>query len=268
MEPEEIVEKTNLSAPHTVHCLADGHVMISMLGDGEGNGPGGFLLLDQDFNVAGRWENGMDGMDYNYDFWYQPRHNVMVSSEWAAPNTYYGGFNPTEVAEGKYGRKLHFWDWQRREISESIDLGEDGLIPLEVRFHHDPESTHGYVGAALSSNLIHWHKAPDNGGWNVEKVVDVPAEDVEGWPMPIPGLITDLLISLDDRYLYFSNLAARRPPPVRHLRPREPPAHRPGLVRRPARQGRKNERPQAGGRPADAPAIPRRQASVRDKLAV
>ena len=92
IEPEEVVEKTNLTAPHTVHCLADGHVMISMLGDGEGNAPGGFLLLDEDFNVAGRWENGMYGMKFNYDFWYQPRHNVMVSSEWAAPNTYNAGF--------------------------------------------------------------------------------------------------------------------------------------------------------------------------------
>lgn len=49
IEPEEIVEKTNLSAPHTVHCLPD-RIMISMVG--EGNGPGGFLLLDEDFNVA------------------------------------------------------------------------------------------------------------------------------------------------------------------------------------------------------------------------
>ena len=40
IEPEEIVEKTNLSAPHTVHCLPDGQIMISMLGDAEGNGPG------------------------------------------------------------------------------------------------------------------------------------------------------------------------------------------------------------------------------------
>src|SRR6476469_6744998 len=56
IEPEEIKEKTNLAAPHTVHCLADGNIMISMLGDSEGNGPGGFLLLDSDFNIAGRWE--------------------------------------------------------------------------------------------------------------------------------------------------------------------------------------------------------------------
>ena len=203
IEPEEIAQKTNLTAPHTVHCLADGYVMISMLGDADGEAPGGFLLLDENFDVAGRWERGMDGMKFNYDFWYQPRHNVMVSSEWAAPNTYQPGFDPKDVAEGKYGRQLHFWDWEKRKIAQSVDLGEEGMIPLEVRFHHDPASTHGFVGAALSSNMFHWSKT--NGSWNAEKVIDVASEDVEGWPMPIPGLITDLLVSMDDRFLYFSN---------------------------------------------------------------
>lgn len=47
IEPTEIKAKTALSAPHTVHCLADGHAMLSMLGDAEGNAPGGFLLLDE-----------------------------------------------------------------------------------------------------------------------------------------------------------------------------------------------------------------------------
>jgi methanethiol oxidase len=107
------------------------------------------------------------------------------------------------VAEGKYGRQIHFWDWQKQEIAQTVDLGEDGWIPLEVRFHHDPDSTHGFVGAALSSSMYHWHK--ENGHWEVEKVIDMPAEDVEGWPMPMPGLVTDLLVSMDDRFLYFSN---------------------------------------------------------------
>ena len=40
-------------------------------------------------------------MRYNYDFWYQLRHNVMVSSEWAAPSTYRGGFDPKDVARGQ-----------------------------------------------------------------------------------------------------------------------------------------------------------------------
>ena len=158
IEPEQIKGQTDLSAPHTVHCLADGHVMISMLGDREGNGPGGFLLLDENFDIVGRWERKADAMRFNYDFWYQPRHNVMVSSEWGAPKTYFPGFDLNDVAAGNYGHQLHFWDWSTHEIIQSFDLGEEGLIPLEVRFLHNPDSTHGFVGAALSSNIWHWYK--------------------------------------------------------------------------------------------------------------
>jgi selenium-binding protein 1 len=203
IEPEEIKEKTNLTAPHTVHCLANNQVMISMLGDSEGNGPGGFLLLDENFDIIGRWEHKAEGMRFNYDFWYQPRHNVMVSSEWGAPKTYYPGFDLNDVTAGNYGRQLHFWDWSTHEIIQSFDLGEEGLIPLEVRFHHNPDSTHGFVGAALSSNIWHWHKP--NGQWEVEKVIDIPSVEVEGWPIPVPSLITDILLSMSDRYVYFSN---------------------------------------------------------------
>ena len=203
IEPGEILAKTGLTTPHTVHCLADGHVMISMLGDAAGNGPGGFLLLDEEFNVAGRWESKTDGMQFNYDFWYQPRHNVMISSEWGAPNAFKAGFDPEDVAAGKYGQQIHFWDWEQREIAQSIDLGAEGLIPLEVRFHHDPASAHGFVGAALSSNMFHYHKP--NGHWQADKVIDVESVEVEGWPFPLPGLITDLVLSMDDRFLYFSN---------------------------------------------------------------
>ena len=72
-----------------------------------------------------------------------------------------------------------------------------------MRFHHNPDSTHGFVGAALSSAIFHWHKVDDK--WKAEKVVQVDPVKTEGWPFPLPGLITDVILSLDDRYLYFSN---------------------------------------------------------------
>ena len=200
---EEISRKTNLSTPHTVHCRSDGVIMISMLGDSQGNAPGGFLEIDAEFNVVGRWETSLKAMNFNYDFWYQPRHNVMISSEWAAPNTVKKGFKVEDVKNGKYGHHLNFWDWSERRIVQSVDLGEGGMIPLEVRFHHDPDSTHGFVGAALSSAIFHWHKVGDV--WKANKVVQVEPVETEGWPFPVPGLITDLVLSLDDRYLYFAN---------------------------------------------------------------
>ena len=177
--------------------------MISMLGMADGSGPGGFILLDEDFNIAGRWTDDTGPMKFNYDFWYQPRHNVMVSSEWGAPNTVSQGFNPDEVAAGKYGRQLHFWNWSDRQIEQTIDLGENGWIPLEVRFHHDPTSTQGFVGAALSSTMWHWYR--DDTKWKADQVIAVESVEQAGWPFPVPGLITDLVLSMDDRFLYFSN---------------------------------------------------------------
>ncbi|MEL6375109.1 MAG: selenium-binding family protein [Pseudomonadota bacterium] len=199
---DDIKAKTNLSGPHTVHCLG-ADIIISMLGDADGNAPGGFLHINEDFEIVGRWENDITGMNYNYDFWYQPRHNMMVSSEWAAPNTFMPGFDLDDVAKGKYGHSIHFWDFKGKRIERSVDLGEEGMIPLEVRFHHNPDSTHGYVAATLSSNVFHWHK--NGAGVEVNKVIDIPTIDVEGFPVPMPSLITDILISMDDKYLYFSN---------------------------------------------------------------
>ncbi len=203
IEPEEVKRKTNLSAPHTVHCLADGTVMISMLGDGEGNAPGGFLQLDENFDILGRWEQEPAGMRFNYDYWYQPQHNVMVSSGLAAPNTYYPGFNLDDVAAGLYSREINLWDWQERKLVQTLDLGEDGLVPLEVRFLHSPSQTRAYIGAALSSNLFYLDKK--NGAWETQKVVDIPSIELEGWPFPVPSLLVDLVLSMDDRYLYLAN---------------------------------------------------------------
>jgi selenium-binding protein 1 len=50
-----------------------------------------------------------------------------------------------------------------------------------------------------------WRWRRENGGWDVEQVLAVDSVEQEGWPFPVPGLITDLLVSMDDRFLYFSN---------------------------------------------------------------
>lgn len=207
IEPEEVFEY-DLSAPHTVHCIPDGEILISMLGDADGELPGGFLELNEDFEIEGRWEPPGE-IEMNYDYWYQPRQNVMVSSEWAAPKTYYPGFDLDDVEAGKYGQKLHFWDWEDGTVEQTIDLGEEGLIPLEVRFLHTPESTHGFVGTALSSNMFHfWYDEGTNdgdGAYRAEKVIDFESREHPDWEMPVPGLTTDILISMDDRYLFGSN---------------------------------------------------------------
>lgn len=63
---------------------------------------GGFILLDgETFEVKGNWENGEKVPPLGYDFWYQPRHNVLMSTEWGAPKALADGFNPTDVERGE-----------------------------------------------------------------------------------------------------------------------------------------------------------------------
>lgn len=60
------------------------------------------MLLDgETFEVKGTWEQPGGAAPLGYDFWYQPRHNVMISTEWAAPNVLRDGFNPADVEAGE-----------------------------------------------------------------------------------------------------------------------------------------------------------------------
>jgi methanethiol oxidase len=155
IEPEEILRATGYTRPHTVHCMPGDNVVLSMLGDAAGAGAGGFAVIDaRDFTVKGRWENGGPHPPLNYDFWYQPRKNVLISSEFGEPNAYEKGFDLADVEAGRYGRRVHFWDLDDRTLSQTVDLGAEGLIPLEVRWLHDPDADEGFVGAALSSNMF------------------------------------------------------------------------------------------------------------------
>jgi selenium-binding protein 1 len=204
IEPEEIAEKTGYSRPHTVHCMPGENIVISMLGDRDGNGAGGFAVLDaRTFEVKGRWEDGGERPPLNYDFWYQPRKDVLISSEFGEPNAYEGGFDPGDVAAGRYGRRVHFWGLGDRRLRQTIDLGDGGLVPLEVRWRHDPEADEGFIGATLSSSIWRFHRS--NGSYSAEPVITTEPIEVEGFPFPAPALITDIVLSMDDRWLYFSS---------------------------------------------------------------
>ena len=46
IKPEAPTEKTGYGPPHTVHCMPGDDIVISMLGDRNGGGAGGFACLD------------------------------------------------------------------------------------------------------------------------------------------------------------------------------------------------------------------------------
>ena len=217
------------------------------------------------FEVKGRWENGGERPPFNYDFWYQPRKNVLISSEFGEPNAFEPGFDLEDVGAGRYGSRLHFWNLDERRLEQTIELGEAGLVPLEVRWLHDPEADEGFVGAALSSTM--WRFQRTNGSYEAQQVIAVEPVELEGWPFPVPGLITDLVLSMDDRFLYLSNWLHGDLRQYDVSDPAQAAADRAALARRCARQPERR-RARAERRPADAPALVRRAPALRDELAL
>ena len=59
-------------------------------------------------------------------------------------------------------------------------------------------------GTIARDEQIHWWK-DEAGDWQWEKIIDVENEPHPEWPIPIPGVISVILLSMDYRFLYFCN---------------------------------------------------------------
>jgi selenium-binding protein 1 len=213
IEPEEVANRAGYSRPHTLHCGPDG-IYVSALGAPDGDGPGGIFRLDHDsFDVLGRWEVERGPQYLAYDFWWHLGYDTVVTSEWGTPNMIEGGLDPALL--GKFGHSLHLWDLRQRRHLQALDLGAEQQMVLELRPAHDPTRTFGFVGvvvslADLSASVWLWHR--EDGRWAVRKVIEIPAEPASADQLPpalqpfeaVPPLVTDINLSLDDRFLYVS----------------------------------------------------------------
>ena len=215
IEAEEIANKTGYSRPHTLHCGPDG-IYCSALGDVNGDGPGGIFIIDcETFEVRGRWEIERGPQHLAYDFWWHLGYDTLISSEWGTPNMIENGVNPDLLLSGQYGHHVHLWDLRRRKHLEALDLGAEQQMVLELRPAHDPTKPYGFVGVVvslkdLSASVWTWYR--EKNSWGIRKIIEVPAEPADVDKLPpalkpfgaVPPLITDINLSLDDKWLYIS----------------------------------------------------------------
>ena len=135
IEPEEMMAKTGYSRPHTIHCGPEGIYVSTLGGGGEDgtDGPPGIFIMDcETFEILGRYEMDRGPQDKHYDFWWNLPRDYMVSSEWALPPQFENGVVPEDLLSNKYGHSLHFWDLRGRTNKQTIDLGENHQMALEV----------------------------------------------------------------------------------------------------------------------------------------
>lgn len=215
IEPDELIKKSGYSRPHTIHCGPDA-IYVSALGAPDGNGPGGIFQMDHSsFNITGQWEKDRGPQQLAYDFWWHLGHDVMITSEWGTPNMVENGIIPELLLGAKYGHAIHIWDMRKRTHVETLDLGSEHQMVLELRPSHDPNKEYGFVGvvtslADLSASIWLWHR--ENGTFKIQKVISIPAEPADASVLPpmlqgfgaVPPLVTDINLSLDDKFLYVS----------------------------------------------------------------
>jgi selenium-binding protein 1 len=215
LEPEELIKKAGYSRPHTFHCGPEG-IYVSALGSADGSGPGGIAVLDHTtFDVKGAWEADRGPQYLAYDFWWHITQDVMITSEWGTPDMIEEGLVGELLLGRKYGHSIHFWDLRTRKHVQELDLGDAYQMTLELRPAHDPRKSYGFVGVVvsvedLSASVWLWHK--DGDSWAITKVIDIPAEPAEADQLPpilqpfgaVPPLVSDIDLSVDDRYLYVS----------------------------------------------------------------
>jgi methanethiol oxidase len=215
LEPDELAKRAGYSRPHTVHCGPEG-LYVSALGGAVEDGPGGIALLDHtSFEVLGQWEVDRGPQYLAYDAWWHIAHDVVVTSEWGTPSMIEDGVNADLLLGREYGHALHFWDLRKRRHLQRVDLGDEHQMVLELRPAHDPRKTYGFAGVVvsvedLSASVWMWNREK-SGEFTVRKVITIPAEPASHGLPPViapfgavPPLVTDIDLSVDDRYLYVS----------------------------------------------------------------
>ena len=219
IDADEVARRTGYSRVHTSHCGPDG-IYMNALGSVEGKGPGGIFVLDPEtFDIRGRWEADRGPQQLAYDFWWHLGHDTMITSEWGTPEMVEAGVNPELLLGGKYGHALHVWDLRKRTHLQTLDLGAEQQMVLELRPAHNPTETYGFAGVVtslkdLSASVWMWHREGNNGSsqWKIRKVIEIPAQPAREDQLPpllkgfkaVPPLVTDINLSLDDRFLYVS----------------------------------------------------------------
>jgi selenium-binding protein 1 len=193
---------------------------MSALGAPDGEGPGGIFVLDPEtFEIRGAWEKDHGPQYLAYDFWWHLGHDALITSEWGTPSMVENGVNPELLLGGKYGHQIHIWDLPNRRHVEAIDFGAEQQMVLELRPAHDPNKTYGFAGVVtsledLSASVWVWYRDKTNGAaaWKAEKVITIPAEPADADQLPellkgfgaVPPLVTDINLTVDDRFLYVS----------------------------------------------------------------
>jgi selenium-binding protein 1 len=216
IEPEEVFKKTGYSRPHTVHCGPEG-IYVSTLGGGgkDGtNGPPGVFIMDcETFDILGRWEIDRGPQNLHYDFWWNLPRDYMVTSEWGCRRSSRTGSSRkicsrTNMAIGFIFGICGRGAMSRRSILAPTTRWRSKCVPRTIRFRE-----YGFLGVVIDTTNLEgsiWTWWREGGKFHIEKTATIAPEPASKDQLPpvlqpfgaVAPLVTDIDLSMDDRFLY------------------------------------------------------------------
>ena len=201
IEPDKLIKETRYSVPVKALQVDEDTIIISMLGSENRDASGGFAVIDaKTLDVLGRWESDKPINSFNYDFSLNQGSTELITGDFCSPDLLNGPLRIQDLIDQKYGSKLHVWDFATRQFLETVDLGNDGFLPLNVKWLHNSEN-HALITSALSGNI--WHLYNKNYQWQADKIAGqfdslIPSEVTYS----SLSMATSQVISSDDQFLY------------------------------------------------------------------
>ena len=203
------LRKTGYSRPHTVHCGPEG-IYVSTLGGGGKDGTDGrpasssWTAKHSRSSAAGRSTADrrtctmISGGTCRATTWCRANGGCRRNSR--------TGSSRKTCSRNKYGHRIHFWDLRARRNVQTIDLGANHQMALEVRPAHDPVREYGFLGVVVDTTNLEgsiWTWWREGGKFHIEKTATIPPEPAPKDQLPpllagfgaVPPLVTDIDLS-------------------------------------------------------------------------
>ena len=217
IEPEEVFAKTGYSRPHTIHCGPEG-IYVSTLGGGGADGtdgpPGIFIMDCETFEILGRYEMDRGKQDKHYDFWWNLPRDYMVSF----------GMGPAAAVRER-ARAGGPAVQQVRSQHPLLEPARTAQRPDHRPGRQSPDGAGNPPGARSGEGLRLLRRGGRHhqpAGRDLHLVAQATASSTPRRPITIdpqpakaddlppllkgfeavPPLVTDIDLSLDDKYLY------------------------------------------------------------------
>ena len=79
------------------------------------------------------------------DFAWHRGHETLLTSEWDRSSVVREGANVDLLLAGKYGSRIQVWDARTRRHVNTIDLGIEQQLVLDLRAAHNPTRAYGFA---------------------------------------------------------------------------------------------------------------------------